>query len=68
MPSVIDAILNQLCNCLRFVGLPVEQWGLEDWPTWVRVILASAIALVLLDVTLMVATLIYQGLMLAFGH
>ena len=68
MPSVIDAILNQLCNCLRFVGLPVEQWRLEDWPTWVRFILASAIALVLLDVTLMVATLFYQGLMLAFGR
>ncbi|MEI6052325.1 MAG: hypothetical protein WCQ44_06455 [Opitutaceae bacterium] len=57
-----------MCNCLRFVGLPVEQWGLEDWPTWVRFILASAIALVLLDVTLMVATLFYQGLMLAFGR
>jgi len=68
MPRVIDAILNQLCNCLRLVGLPVEQWRLEDWPTWVRFILASAIALVLLDVTLMVAILFYQGLMLAFGR
>ncbi len=50
------------------VGLPVNQLRMDEWPTWVRFILASAVAIAILDFTLMVAILFYQGLMFVFGR